>query len=89
MGDDPVLDCPICDPGSISHWEGAVDNELYRKTIVEMESKNVDAEYIQGWAGGFMGNPKREEQRVTEAYDKGFEDGSDKNTSNYESWIAG
>jgi hypothetical protein len=33
-----------------------VDNELYRKTIVEMESKNVDAEYIQGWAGGFPSN---------------------------------
>lgn len=66
-----------------------MDNRLYRETIVEMESKNVDAEYIQGWAGGFMGNPKREQQRVTEAYDKGFEDGSDKNTSNYERWIAG
>ncbi len=65
-----------------------MDYGLYRKTIVEMESKNVDAEYIQGWIGGFMGNPKREEQRITEAYDKGFEDGSNQDASNYDSWVA-
>lgn len=65
-----------------------MDYELYHKTIVEMEKKNVNAEYIQGWIGGFMGNPKREEQRVTEAYEKGFEDGANQNTSNYETWIA-
>ena len=65
-----------------------MDHQLYRRTIVEMESKNVDREYIQGWIGGFMGNPKREEQRVTEAYEKGFEDGGNQDTSSYESWIA-
>ena len=62
-----------------------MDHGLYRKTIVEMENKNVNAEYIQGWIGGFMGNPKREEQRITEAYEKGFEDGSNQETSNYDS----
>jgi len=66
-----------------------VDYQLYHQTISEMEKKNVDAEYIQGWIGGFMGNPKREEQRVNEAYEKGFEDGASQNTSNYESWISG
>lgn len=66
-----------------------MDNQLYRQTIVEMENKHVDCEYIQGWIGGFMGNPKREEQRVTEAYEKGYEDGKNQNTSNYENWIAG
>ncbi|HSS63492.1 MAG TPA: hypothetical protein VLS27_03600 [Gammaproteobacteria bacterium] len=65
-----------------------MDYQLYRRTIVEMEKKNVNREYIQGWIGGFMGNPKREEQRVTEAYEKGYEDGENKNTSNYENWIS-
>ena len=75
-------------PGSISHWEGIVDHQLYHKTVSEMEKKNVDREYIQGWIGGFMGNPKREEQRVTEAYERGYEDGENGNTSNYERWIS-
>jgi len=65
-----------------------VDYELYHKTIVEMEKKKVDAEYIQGWIGGFMGNPKREEQRVTEAYETGYEDGASGNTANHEKWVA-
>ena len=66
-----------------------MDHQLYHRTIVEMEEKNVDPEYVQGWIGGFMGNPKREEQRVTEAYEKGYEDGENQNTSSYEKWIAG
>jgi hypothetical protein len=66
-----------------------VDYALYHKTIAEMEKKNVDRDYIQGWIGGFMGNPKREEQRVTEAYDKGFEAGTNEDTSDYANWIAG
>ena len=66
-----------------------MDNKLYRQTIVEMENKNVDREYIQGWIGGFMRNPKREEQRVTEAYEKGYEDGENQNISNYAKWIVG
>lgn len=64
-----------------------MDHQLYRRTIVEMESKHVDREYVQGWIGGFMGNPKREEQRVTEAYEQGYEDGRSQNTTNYERWI--
>lgn len=66
-----------------------MDHQLYRRTIVEMEKNNVDPEYIQGWIGGFMGNPKREEQRVTTAYEKGYEDGKSGNTSNYRNWTAG
>ena len=66
-----------------------MDHQLYHRTIAEMEEKNVDPEYVQGWIGGFIGNPKREEQRVTEAYEKGYEDGENQNTSSYENWIAG
>lgn len=64
-----------------------MDYALYHTTIAEMEKNKVQRDYIQGWIGGFMGNPKREEQRVTGAYDAGFEDGANKNTSNYENWI--
>lgn len=65
-----------------------MDQRLYHQTITEMEKKNVDREYIQGWIGGFMGNPKREEQRVTEAYEKGYEDGGNQETSSYDAWVA-
>ena len=64
-----------------------MDYQLYHRTIVEMEKKNVDREYIQGWIGGFMGNPKREEQRLSEAYEKGYQDGESRNTSSYEDWV--
>lgn len=65
-----------------------MDHRLYHQTILEMENNNVDQEYVQGWIGGFMGNPKREEQRVNEAYEKGYEDGQNQNTSNYRRWIS-
>ncbi len=65
-----------------------MDYRLYRQTIAEMEKKGVNREYIQGWIGGFMGNPKREEQRITEPYEKGYEDGENKNASNYDKWIS-
>ena len=64
-----------------------MDYQLYRQTIVEMEKSNVDREYIQGWIGGFMGNPKREEQRITEAYERGYEDGANHNASRFREWI--
>jgi len=51
---------------------------MYYKTIKKLEDMSVDREYIQGWAGGFLGNPKREEQRVNEAYEAGYEDGGAK-----------
>ena len=65
-----------------------MDYRLYRQTIVEMEANKVDRDYIQGWIGGFMGNPKREEQRISEAYERGYEDGSNGETSSYGDWIA-
>ena len=61
--------------------------DTYHKTVVEMEKAGVDPEYLQGWQGGFLVNPKREEQRITEAYDAGYEDGSNGVTDNYKSWV--
>lgn len=62
------------------------DLELYNKTVTAMEQANVDAEYIQGWQGGFLVNPMREEQRVTEAYEAGYNDGVEHNTDNYKNF---
>jgi hypothetical protein len=52
-----------------------------------MEKKKVDPEYINGWASGYLHNPKREEQRVNEAYAAGYTHGLEKNTGGFEAWI--
>jgi hypothetical protein len=59
----------------------------YYEAIDRMEKKKVDPEYINGWASGFLHNPKREEQRVSEAYDTGYAHGLEKNTAGFEAWI--
>jgi hypothetical protein len=52
-------------------------NKVYYETVDQMQKKKVDPEYINGWASGFLRNPKREEQRVN----------MDKNTGGFEAWI--
>lgn len=59
---------------------------MYYETITKLESMGVDPEYINGWAGGFLHNPEREEQRATEAYSAGYEDGSNKTIDNAENF---
>ncbi len=59
---------------------------MYYDTIDELQRMDIDWEYIQGWAGGYLGNPRREEQRLTDAYNAGYEDGQKKNTENANSW---
>jgi len=61
-------------------------DQAYREAITKMEAANVDPEYVLGWQGGFLGHPEREEQRVTDAYTAGFEDGSAKKTDGFDSW---
>jgi hypothetical protein len=61
-------------------------DQAYRDAITKMEDAKVDPEYVLGWQGGYLGHPEREEQRVTDAYTAGFEDGSEKNGSNFDSW---
>jgi hypothetical protein len=53
---------------------------MYYETITKLEEMGADPEYVNGWASGFLHNPQREEQRVTEAYSAGYDDGSNKNT---------
>ncbi len=61
-------------------------NQNYRDAITAMEDAGVNEDYIIGWQGGFLGHPEREEQRVTDAYAAGFEDGGEKNADNFSSW---
>lgn len=63
-------------------------DQAYRDAITEMENKRVQNEYILGWQGGYLGHPQREEQRLTEAYEAGYEDGAAKTTENIDNWIA-
>jgi hypothetical protein len=62
-------------------------DKTYYDAITKMEQAGVDWEYVQGWIGGYMQNPMREEQRVTEAYEAGYEDGTAKNTDNFSQWV--
>lgn len=62
-------------------------DKQYRETTQNMETKGVDPDYILGWQGGYLGHPEREEQRVTEAYTAGYEDGQEKNSSNFDKWV--
>jgi hypothetical protein len=58
----------------------------YRDAITEMENMKVQAEYVLGWQGGYLGHPMREEQRLSEAYEAGYEDGGNKSTQNFADW---
>jgi len=64
-----------------------VDHDFYYRAIDKMEKVSVDAEFIQGWIGGYMGNPKREEQRLTEAYQAGFAAGEQGDADAYAEWV--
>ena len=63
-------------------------NQAYRDAISKMEEMNVQQEYLLGWQGGFLGHPLREEQRITEAYQAGYDDGREKSTDNFADWVA-
>ncbi len=62
-------------------------NQAYRDATTKMEEMNVNSEYVLGWQGGFLGHPLREEQRLTKAYEAGYEDGSAKSTDNLGKWV--
>ena len=49
-------------------------NNAYYETVDHLEKLGIDQDYIQGWVGGYLRNPEREEQRVTDAYKAGYED---------------
>ena len=59
----------------------------YYDAIDGMEKKQVDPEYINGWASGYLRNPTREEQRINEAYEAGYAAGLEKKAGGFEAWI--
>lgn len=59
----------------------------YYEMMDEMEKAGVQEEYINGWAAGFLGNPEREEQKVTEAYEAGYGDGKEQKRDGYRAWL--
>lgn len=61
-------------------------DKTYYETIDNLEKLNTDREYIHGWIGGFLGNPLREEQRITDGYTAGYDDGKNKSTDNANAW---
>lgn len=63
-----------------------MDKKTYYDTTVKMESVGVDPAYVLGWQTGFLHNPKLEEQRITEAYDAGYNDGKEGKTDGYSNW---
>lgn len=62
-------------------------DQTYRDTTTQMEATKVKLEYVIGWQSGYLGHPMREEQRLTEAYEAGYEDGREKSTNNYGNWV--
>ncbi|MDH3638200.1 MAG: hypothetical protein OES09_07015 [Gammaproteobacteria bacterium] len=61
-------------------------DKTYYDTVDRLEKAGVDRDYILGWIGGYMSSPKREEQRITEAYEAGYEDGLGKQTEKSENF---
>ena len=61
-------------------------DQMYRDTTRKLEQAGVDPEYLLGWQGGYLGHPKREEQRASEAYDAGYEHGVAKDGDSYGDW---
>ncbi|MGB0721919.1 MAG: Alvin_2107 family globule sulfur oxidation protein [Gammaproteobacteria bacterium] len=59
----------------------------YYEAVSTMERMGVDREYLQGWIGGYLGNPKREPQRLSEAYEAGYEHGRSRTTEHFAQWV--
>ena len=51
-----------------------MNNDYFQK-VTELEEMNVSEDYIIGWQEGYKHAPKIEEQRLTDAYEAGYEDG--------------
>ncbi len=61
-------------------------DKSYYDIVTKLEKMGADPDYILGWESGYLHNPKREEQRVTEAYEAGYQDGLNRSTDNAAAW---
>lgn len=62
-------------------------DQTYYDTVTKLEREGIDPEYILGWQGGYLRNPAREEQRVSEAYSAGYADGLERTTAHSSAWV--
>jgi len=61
-------------------------DKTYRDTTLALEKAGVHTEYLLGWQGGYLGHPKREEQRTSDAYEAGYEHGQAHDAGSYQDW---
>ena len=64
-----------------------MEKPLYHATLKTMQEAGVMPQYSHGWATGALDNTPLEEQRVTDAYTAGFEDGQNAVLDGYKQWI--
>ncbi len=64
-----------------------LDHTFYYSAVTEMEKMRADRDYILGWVAGYLENPMLEEQRLTEAYEAGYADGSKRTKDNFANWV--
>jgi hypothetical protein len=64
-----------------------MDRKFYYDTVTQLEKMPTTAEYMQGWEGGYLGNPMREETRLTPDYEAGYADGKAGKTTNAGNWL--
>ena len=62
-------------------------NSFYYETVRTMQNRGVDPDYLTGWVAGFLHSAKREVQRLNEAYEAGYADGTAQSAKGYEAWI--
>ena len=63
-------------------------NNDYYDAVTKMENAKTNVDYVEGWQSGYICNPMREEQRLNDAYEAGYEDGKEKNSDNFSKWAA-
>ncbi len=64
-----------------------MDKSLYHSTLKTMHDEGVDSRYYHGWASGALENTPLEEQRISDAYTAGYEDGKQGNVDGYKAWL--
>jgi hypothetical protein len=62
--------------------------DFYYQTMDTMYKAGVDHQYIDGWACGYLHNPPRGQQYLTEAYEAGYADGREEKPDAFSSWVA-
>ena len=59
-------------------------NKEYFYKVTELENMKANEQYALGWQEGYQDAPEVEEQRMTDAYQAGYEDGTNNNFDNVE-----